>query len=98
MSGRDSSVLDRADDLGQQIADFTERNLSVVRRWLTDKQSSHAHADSTLLGVAVNSIMTLLGVAVAWHWAGSPLLAAAGVAWAVLNGYPLAVALWRWLV
>lgn len=88
-------VVDRVDDRLDAFAEQTEHNLDTTMAWVDRKQGEF---DDVSLGwaVAINVSMTALGIAVALL-GQSNLLAAAGVAWAVLNGYPLIASAWRWL-
>lgn len=88
-------VVDRVDERLDAFADQTERNLDTTMAWVDRKQGEIGDVG---LGwtVLINVTMTALGIAVALL-TQSNVLAAVGVAWAVLNGYPLALGAWRWL-
>jgi len=81
----------------EQIANYTERNIQTVDYWLRQKRDQLGSTENIGLAVVVNVAMTLLGLAV-WAAPWGIALDVVGVAWAVLNAYPLAGAVWRWLV
>ena len=92
-NNNDSSI----GEIAEAIHDYTERNGRVVGNWLTTKLDELASTDHTLAGVVLNLSMVTIGLAaVAAEW--GTIADVAGVAWAVLNGWPLLQAVWEWLL
>jgi hypothetical protein len=93
-SRRERLKREAAELLGvAQRADFSIGSLKESIRGLIDQLGS---TDRQWLGVGLNASMTALGIYSAISFSG--WVAAAGVGWAVLNGYPLVLAGWRWLL
>lgn len=76
-----------------QDTPLTIDSLKESIRGLVDQLGS---TNRQWLGVGLNASMTALGIYSAIAFSG--WVAAAGVAWAVVNGYPLALTGWRWLL
>lgn len=92
-----SGVAGTIDEIGQTVHDYTKRNMQTVNYWLRTKRDQLGSTEHIGLAVVVNVAMVAVGLAaVAAPWGVTA--DAAGVAWAVLNGYPLAQAVWGWLL
>jgi len=92
-----SDSAGKVEQIAQNIHDYTERNIQTVNYWLRTKRDQLGSTDNIGLAVAVNVAMTLVGLAV-WAAPWGIYADMAGVAWTVLNAYPLAQALWGWLL
>lgn len=82
------------DDRLERFASRTEANLDASMAWLSSKQDELGSTDSLAIGVAYNVGMVAIGLAAAWHFSASWIVALA-VAWTILHAYPLGRKAWE---